>query len=342
MGKGRREIETISLSFLDVISCGFGALILLLVLTKVYEPMIFAQTSSHIQQRVTALEIQLDSIRNQRRQLDRDRIHQEDQRDLQQQTLRNLANKLTALQSQYAAMQNSSKTQDSIVEQLSLARQSLSAEMQRLLAEYQKTAASHLIGGIPVDSDYVIFIIDTSGSMREFAWPLVMQKVEETLAVYPNLKGVQIMNDQGQYMFSQYADQWIPDTPARRRAILKRLASWTAFSRSSPERGITTAISTFYQPDRKISLYVFGDDFNGSSIAGVINQVDRINVKDASGERLVRIHGIGFPVIFAQDTQFQASGFRFAHFMRILCERNGGTFVGLNSFQAETSWRAPN
>ena len=32
----RREIEGVSLSFLDVISCGFGAIILLLVLVKVF------------------------------------------------------------------------------------------------------------------------------------------------------------------------------------------------------------------------------------------------------------------------------------------------------------------
>ena len=119
------------------------------------------------------------------------------------------------------------------------------------------------------------------------------------------------------------------------------MANWNAFSRSSPEKGITKAISTFYQPGRKISLYVFGDDFNGGSIAGVINQVDRINVQNTSGERLVRIHGVGFPVIFSQAAQFQASGFRFAHFMRILCERNGGTFVGLNSYRAQAAWRAP-
>ena len=341
MSRRRREIETLSLSFLDVISCGFGALILLLVLTKVYEPLIFAHTSSDTQQQVTALELQLNSAREQRGKLDRNRIHQENDSKLELQTLSNLEDTLTSLQTEYAAVQRSSTNHTSTIERLSQARQSLSAEMQILLAEYQKSAASDLIGGIPVDSDYVIFIIDTSGSMREFAWPLVMQKVEETLAVYPSLKGVQIMNDQGQYMFSQYADQWIPDTPERRRAILKRLASWNAFSRSSPEKGITTAISTFYQPGRKISLYVFGDDFNGSSIAAVINQVDRINVQNTSGERLVRIHGVGFPVIFSQAAQFQASGFRFAHFMRILCERNGGTFVGLNSFRTAASWRAP-
>ena len=39
MSSRRREIETGSLSFLDVICCGFGAIILLLVLTKIFEPI---------------------------------------------------------------------------------------------------------------------------------------------------------------------------------------------------------------------------------------------------------------------------------------------------------------
>ena len=333
----RREIEAISLSFLDVISCGFGALILLLVLTKVYEPLLFDQASLDIQQQITELEQQLNSVRDQRRNLLRDSIRQEEGKQRQELELQELENQLALLKTRSAEVLNETQTSDNIFRQLNQARQSLSEEMQRLLAEYQKTAVNHLIGGITVDSEYIIFIIDTSGSMREFAWPLVMQKVEETLAVYPNLKGVQVMNDQGQYMFSQYAGEWIPDTPARRRAILSRLASWTAFSRSSPERGITAAISTFYQPGRKISLYVFGDDFNGSSIASVLHQVDSINLQDATGERLVRIHGVGFPVIFDQPTQFQASAFRFAHFMRVLCERNGGTFVGLSRFTTDPS-----
>lgn len=333
----RREIEAISLSFLDVISCGFGALILLLVLTKVYEPLLFDQASLDIQQQITELEQQLNSVRDQRRNLLRDSIRQEEDKQRQELELQELENQLALLKTRSAEVLTETRTSDNIFRQLNQARQSLSEEMQRLLAEYQKTAVNHLIGGIPVDSEYIIFIIDTSGSMREFAWPLVMQKVEETLAVYPNLKGVQVMNDQGQYMFSQYAGEWIPDTPARRRAILSRLASWTAFSRSSPERGITAAISTFYQPGRKISLYVFGDDFNGSSIASVLHQVDSINLQDATGERLVRIHGVGFPVIFDQPVQFQASAFRFAHFMRVLCERNGGTFVGLSRFTPDPS-----
>jgi hypothetical protein len=334
MVRKRRDIETIGLSFLDVISCGFGALILLLVLTKVFEPIIFEQTVEDLRGYVAALELQLMEIRGEARMLDREMIRKEDTAEEKLQRLSELKAKLEAMQARYDSVQDRTRVNSTIERQLAQARQSLSKEMKRLLADFQKAADNNNIGGIPVDSEYVIFIIDTSGSMREFAWPLVLQKVDETLAVYPRLKGIQVMNDQGQYMFSQYSGQWIPDTPARRQAILNRLANWNAFSQSSPERGIATAISTFYRPGRKISLYVFGDDFNGRSIGAVIKQVDRINVADENGNRLVRIHGVGFPVIFAQPAQFQGSGFRYAHFMRILCERNGGTFVGLNDFRA--------
>ena len=38
MARRRRELETAGLSFLDCICCGFGAVILLLVITKIQQP----------------------------------------------------------------------------------------------------------------------------------------------------------------------------------------------------------------------------------------------------------------------------------------------------------------
>lgn len=328
----RREIEGISLSFLDVISCGFGAIILLLVLTKVFEPIIFEKTLEELEGYLASLQEELAEIRGETRVLNRELIRKEDLEAEETDRLARLQAEMTALRSRFEATRDETQISNTIEGRLAEAKQSLTEEMQRLLADYQDQAENDTIGGIPVDSEYVIFIVDTSGSMREFAWPLVMQKVSETLAVYPRLKGIQVMNDQGDYMFSQYAGDWIPDTAARREAILNRMAGWNAFSNSSPEQGIIRAISTFYRPDRKISLYVFGDDFNGRSIRAVVDAVDRINVAGQTGERLVRIHGIGFPVIF-QEAQQADSAFRFAHLMRVLCERNGGTFVGLNDYR---------
>jgi hypothetical protein len=36
-------------------------------------------------------------------------------------------------------------------------------------------------------------------------------------------------------------------------------------------------IRTFSAPDKKISIYVFGDEFTGKSIDEVVNTVDRLN-----------------------------------------------------------------
>ena len=186
------------------------------------------------------------------------------------------------------------------------------------------------IFGVPVDSEYIIFIIDTSGSMNQFAWSLVRQKIKEVLNVYPKVKGIQVMNDMGEYMFQTYSGKWIPDTPSRRKAINQRLSSWTPFSNSSPVEGIEAAIRRFYAKDKRISLYVFGDDFSSGSIENVINTVDRLNRADSSGKHRVRIHAMGFPVLFNVGGMSN-NVIRFAALMRKLAENNDGTFVGLNS-----------
>ena len=125
----------------------------------------------------------------------------------------------------------------------------------------------------------------------------------------------------------------IPDTPARRKAILKRLITWRPQSNSSPVEGIIRAIRTFHSPGKKISLYVFGDDFQTGTIDSVVRQVDAANKEDEHGNRLVRIHGVGFPVIVDRAAHMQASVRRFASLMRVLAQRNGGTFVALSSYK---------
>ena len=217
-------------------------------------------------------------------------------------------------------------------EELTLALQVLSEEMERLLGRDFRSE-NNLVGGIPVDSEYIIFIVDTSGSMFNYAWPRLRREMVNILDIYPRVKGIQIMNDMGDYMFPGYRGKWIPDTPARRRVILQRLANWTPFSNSSPVEGIQRAISSYYDPDKKLSLYVFGDDFTGTSIRQVLDTVDKINRDRLEGDRLVRIHTVGFPVHFLVPGGRLQTASRFAALMRELSYRNHGTFIGLNSLE---------
>ena len=69
--RNRREIEGISLSFLDVISCGFGAIILLLVLTKVFEPVVIEDTVSNLEGYLATLQEELFDLRGEAKDINR-------------------------------------------------------------------------------------------------------------------------------------------------------------------------------------------------------------------------------------------------------------------------------
>lgn len=331
MKRRRQDFQVFSISFLDVVCSAFGAIILVLVLSKTGEPQVLEKIRADLSGVVADLQANLYDIRGETRILNRELQNKRPQRSESREQLARLRQLLSQIKGEFQSTTRQLETQRRIAGKLESAQQTLTEEMWRLLGDnFRRRAVGAPIGGIPVDSEYIIFIIDTSASMFNYSWGLMQEKVRETLDIYPTVKGIQVMNDMGQYMYSQYSGRWIPDTPARRKAILRRLASWNPFSNSSPVEGITTAIRTFYSPDKKISLYVLGDEFATGSIDQVVKTVDRINRTDKSGMRLVRIHAVGFPVQFLRGDGLDASGVRFAALMRILTVRNGGTFVGLD------------
>ena len=332
MRKRRNDSESSSIAFLDVISCGFGAMILLLLITDSSPPVTLEAALVPQDAPIVDLQAQLFEIRGETRIVNQDMDAKREQLSAFQERIANLRRELYSVQGRFNS--SDSVADERIVEaqNLASAKQSLTAEMERLLGQ-EFTRQNNLVGGIPVDSEYIIFVIDTSGSMFQNAWPRLIDVIVDTLDVYPNVKGIQIMNDMGDYMFDSFRGQWIPDTPARRNTIINTLRNWSPFSNSSPVEGVTAAINTYYAPDRKISIYVMGDDFQpGRSITQVLRTIDRLNGKDENGNPMVRIHAIGFPVIFALEPRYRQSAYRFANLMRELTQRNGGTFVGLNSF----------
>ena len=325
----RRGIEEFSVSFLDVICCGFGAIILLLMVTKTLEPAVLEDSNLDLSEQIAAREQAVFEIKGKIEEL-REQIG-DDSEQLQRSLSRqdDTQTQLSDILGRFDEMTQASKNISSENQQLASARQSLTDEMETLLGlDFRRS--SDLVGGISVDSEYIIFIIDTSGSMQSAAWGQAVQKVSETLSIYPQIKGIQVMNDMGDYMFPVYRRRWIDDTPALRNSIISTLQNWAPFSNSSPVEGIREAIASYYDPNKRISIYVFGDDYTGDSIEQVVEAVDQVNRADASGRRRVRIHAIGFPVYLDQPN---ARIYRFAALMRELAYRNDGTFVGLTEYQ---------
>jgi hypothetical protein len=325
--KRRRELDVFSMSFLAAITCGFGAMILLFLLTRVSEPARLEEAERDLTALIAQYEQELNEIVGETERVQRDAEATARNVTLDRVRIEDLQAQLERIRAQVFSVED--PTLETEQQRLAAARQSLTDEMQRLLADYKPPIGSYKVGGIPVDSEYIIFLIDTSGSMQQFQWDRVQAQLRETLEVYPTVKGIQIMNDEGEYMFKSYRGEWIPDTPTRRQAILDTLKNWQPFSNSNPREGILAAIDQFYDPGKKISLYVYSDDFQQGSINPVVREIDRRNRADATGERLVRIHAVAFPAVYMMLGGDLFTAANYATLMRIICQRNGGTFIAL-------------
>jgi len=327
----RRDTETFSMSFLDCICCGFGAIILLLVLNEFGEPIQLEKSKQDLDQQIEKMEKELFDIRGMSVVLERELRERIAALTEEQRRLSRLQGDLSSIEGQHKASTEEEDALKKLTETLATARRSLIDESEELERTGRRRVYEQPVAGVPIDSEYVIFIVDTSGSMQSQNWRYAEQKLGEVLNIYPKLKGIQVMDDEGGYMFPEYRGKWIPDSPARRKAILDRFRNWQAFSNSSPSEGIIAAVRSFWAKDRPISIYVFGDEFTGPSIQEVVDIVDRINRSAGTGERLVRIHSLGFPI----PGQYpQHTSMRYATLMRILSARNGGVFVGLPEGQA--------
>ena len=325
----RRGIEEFSISFLDVICCGFGAVILLLMLTRPLEPILLENSEVDLSERIEAREQALFEIRGEIRELLASDNASATDRLAAIEAIKELERQLEDTLGKAMSLGEAQREIDEQTAELASAKQTLTDEMQRLLGlDFKRD--SGLVGGIAVDSEYIIFVIDTSGSMQSAAWNQVVRKVAETLSIYPRVKGLQVMHDMGDYMFPQYRGTWLEAGAGVRNRIIHTLSSWAPFSNSSPVEGRREALDPYYDPSKNISIYVFGDDYTGDSVEEVVDAVDQINIADEMGRRRVRIHAVGFPVYLDQPN---ARIYRFAALMRELAYRNDGTFVGLTEYR---------
>jgi hypothetical protein len=322
----RHAVEVFSLSFLDCICCGFGAIILLLVLTEYGDPIQLEERTRTLNGQVDKLEEQLHEIRGETDLLNRELAGRVDLLEKERMRAAKLAGDLTNVNGQFSASKKEASVTNIVETELVSAYQTLTAEMQRLLKEQASRPKSEAIGGIPIDSEYIIFIVDTSASMTSFHWPEAQAIVKEILSIYPKVKGMQIMSDQGSVLMTGTRGKWLDDSPAQREQIVQKMKTWRAFSKSSPVEGIETAIRLYWSIDKRVSIYVLGDEFTGDSIQQALSEVATINRPDKNGRRMVRIHAIGFP---EGPGMTPFTSIRFSALMRLMCEQNNGTFVGI-------------
>ena len=194
--------------------------------------------------------------------------------------------------------------------------------LQQKKSKYSKLLQkkSEEVGGIPVDSEYVVFIVDTSGSMKDI-WNKVTRHIENVINIHPTVKGFQILNDNGEYLITAYKGKWITDTKKMRKNSIDLFKIWTAMSNSSPVEGIKEALKTYGKANQKLSIYVFGDDFSGGNFDQALNEINALNFNKITKSKIARIHAIEF--------SSPRSTNRFPILMRAVTEQNNGTFLSI-------------
>ncbi len=317
MKKQRRPIEVFSLSFLDVISCAFGAVVMLILLAKNGVQGEFseaADTSAIISQiqEMNDIEAQLSNI-------------SESTKSSQSAAKKLLAQK-SSLTSDSAALETDiARARQNLLElndQAQGLEQTIVSRQRAAIDVGKATKRDEEVGGIPVDSDYVIFIVDTSGSMKSM-WNKVLNTMEQVLNNHPQVKGFQVISDNGLFLRETTAGRWRSDNSVQRAAVLAEMQSWSGASNSSPVEGISTALRVYSKRTDSLALYVFGDDYSGASYDMTLQQINRLNTAN-DGTKIARIHAIGFK---RPKRGITNDMLRFATLMSAVSEQNNGTFI---------------
>ncbi|MFC4701122.1 hypothetical protein ACFO4O_13190 [Glaciecola siphonariae] len=311
----RTPIEVFSLSFLDVISCAFGAVVMLILLARNGDDGQFSDLSqvSSLLQSAAQAEAQVDALQ-QALIADTEAMRQAQAQALSSQAL------LEQLESSVArAKEDLAKLRDkaSGLEQVKARRE------RAAISNSSAPERDEEVGGIPVDTDYVIFIVDTSGSMKAM-WERVLRTMDEVLNNHPTVKGFQIMSDNGEFLVSSTSGRWRNDTPAQRRAMLTALRTWNGSSNSSPVEGIESALRIYGPKTQSLALYVLGDDYSGGSYDATLQSINQLNTNARSGQKIARIHAIGFS---RSNGQVTTDVLKFSTLMREVTRQNDGTFI---------------
>ena len=118
----RRAPPEFSLSFLDVICCGFGAVILLLMITKTVQPQVIEQALVNAEAAVADLTEQLFEIRGETTILNRDLTVKREQVSEYEARIAILQGALARTLSEYDSLNTSQSANAIVREQLAIAR----------------------------------------------------------------------------------------------------------------------------------------------------------------------------------------------------------------------------
>ena len=311
--KEKKTTEVFSMSFLDIIACGFGALVLILLISEFNEIEI-------IENKYTAdlFLTKQDEVVTKTNQLN----------DVDRELTSKIKN-LISIQDELDKVKSNLKNRANVVQSLTELSQLKQSQIIVKNEDQKEPIEQVVASGIRIDSRYLIFIIDNSGSMVEGApWSRVVKEIETIIMTFPSLEGFMIMNDTGKTIVG--GGNWVKPTKANRIDAVNKLKRVNAMTNSNPIPAIEKSINIYGRKYDDVGIFIIGDDIRESkNVDSRLLEINRINTK-SDGSKYVRINALGFLTsrrLNVQGYAFEDDNNKYLTLMRELTEQNGGTLV---------------
>jgi hypothetical protein len=313
--KSKKKYELFSMSFLDIMACGFGALVLILLISEFQESEIKI-TKNDANQFLDATE--LKNIKVKKLSLLEEDIQNE---------LLNLSDAIK----QKRLLESILKQRQIVAKNLNnlASRKEYSINKKKQLQNINFVEQNEA-SGIKIDSKYLVFIIDNSGSMQTSGpWSRVLKEVDSIIQTFPSLEGYLIMNDAGNIIHGK--SPWLNPTKINRSTSLKLLrANPNKFlSLSNPVVALKKTINSYGTRYEDIGVFIVGDDvLDSNRIENISNEIMKLNSLP-DGKKRVRINAIAF--LTAKDEPiYEQQNMNYLMLMRELTEQSGGAMVVIN------------
>lgn len=312
--KKRQDKELFSMSFLDIMACGFGALVLILLISKFQELeiIIFENDASKL------IKVKNEKILKIKKSESIDKIINN-----KIDNLLILNNELDDLNAELAKRITISSELDDLVNST---RSKISEKINSISApEMQKEAS-----GIRIDSKYLVFIIDNSASMIDSGpWSEVLNEIDGIINTFPNLDGYIVFNDAG-YTFHG-SNPWLAPSKANRKTSLDllKINPYKYISTSNPIPALKIAINNYGKKYNDVGVFIIGDDVQENKrMNTVLNDIKTLNTKP-DGSNYVRINAISF-LTSKDESAYTQQNKNYLILMRELTEQSGGALVVVN------------
>ena len=315
MMKTRKKSELFSMSFLDIMACGFGALVLILLISEFQETEIkvvindankFLDVNDLMETRINELSVIDDKI------------------DTELIELSQINNNIKKLKIILKKRQLISKNLND------LASDNEYSINKKRSAQQNQPIEQNEASGIKIDSRYLVFIIDNSGSMQTSGpWSRVLQEIDSIIKTFPSLEGYLILNDAGKTIHG--GSPWLNPSKSNRSTSINLLKANPNkyMSLSNPVIALKVAINRYGMNYKDVGVFIVGDDVQDNNrIENISNDILKLNSLPG-GLKKVRINAIAF--LTAKDEAiYQQQNMNYLILMRELTEQSGGAMVVVN------------